>query len=205
MASLGRRGGLRGGVARARALTRGQRSAIASRAAQARWSKRLLGLDRRPRDQEELLAFVAHYGARVSKGSARCSLEGVALRAVRASRRDPGMARMLPVFLWRVRKELDLDELAKKARELALGSSLGYFLELTGKLGSWRGFDRAIARLRPLAKPDRAVLFFHVAKRNPFEAMAAEERTPIEARRWGLLTGTPTDSFASYFRRVRDL
>lgn len=36
---LGRRGGLKGGKARAEALTPGQRSKIARRAAQARWSK----------------------------------------------------------------------------------------------------------------------------------------------------------------------
>jgi len=47
--------------------------------------------------------------------------------------------------------------------------------------------------------------FFEKAATNPFEAMAAEERTPREARRWGILTGTPTESFATYFEKVRDL
>lgn len=38
--SLGRRGGLKGGAARAKALTSEQRREIASKAAKARWNKR---------------------------------------------------------------------------------------------------------------------------------------------------------------------
>jgi hypothetical protein len=37
---LGRRGGLKGGPARAKNLTKEQRSAIAKKAAQARWAKK---------------------------------------------------------------------------------------------------------------------------------------------------------------------
>jgi hypothetical protein len=77
-------------------------------------------------------------------------------------------------------------------------------LELAATLGGSRKLGSAARRLRPNSQP-RPAFFFEAAARNPFEALAAEERTPQEARRWGLLTGTPTDSFASYFEKVRDL
>src|SRR6266849_2609438 len=103
MRALGRRGVLAGGRARARALTPSRRIAIARQAAQSRWTMPVLVIDRRPRDHAELVAFVAHYGADVARSKVTCSLEDVALRAVLASRRDPVLARMVPVFFWRVR------------------------------------------------------------------------------------------------------
>jgi hypothetical protein len=205
MSALGRHGGLRGGLARARALPRSQRVAIARQAARARWNKPLLVIDRCPRDHDELVAFVAHYGTRVARATARCSLENVALQALQASRRDPALARMLPVFLWRVRRKLDLEKLAARAARAGAAAALGYFLELTGQLGSGAGFDDAVATLRAHARPGRPAYFFDEIARNPFEAMAADERTPAEARAWGLLTGTPTESFATHFRKTAHL
>ena len=204
MIVLGRRGGLKGGRARARSLSPSRRAAIAREAARARWSKPVLVLDREPRDADELLAFVAHYGARVARSGARVNLEIVVLRALRASRQDPALARMLPVLLWRARVAVDLGEMVARC-EPGMAPALGYFLELTAHLGRWRGFDRAIRQLRVHATPGRPLYFFRKTARHPFEAMIAEERTPIQARRWGILTGTPTESFAAYFRKVSAL
>jgi hypothetical protein len=78
MAALGRRGGLRGGVARARSLTAARRAAIASQAARVRWSKPALVIDRSPTDHGELLSFIAHYGSRVAKGPGIHDLEAIA-------------------------------------------------------------------------------------------------------------------------------
>jgi hypothetical protein len=161
-------------------------------------------LDHAPRDHGELTAFVAHYGTRVTKGQPSCDLADVALRAVRSSRRDPALARMLPVFLWRARDALDLDALVVRAQRQRQSPGIGYFLELAGTLGGSRRLGSAARRLRPKSQP-RPALFFEAAARNPFEALAAEERTPPQARRWGLLTGTPTDSFTTYFEKVRNL
>jgi hypothetical protein len=205
MALLGRRGGLRGGVARARSLSPARKAAIARNAARARWSKRALVIDRLPRSHEELLSFVAHYGSGVAKATIGADLEGIALRAVAASRRDPALARMLPVFLWRVRDRLDLKKLTTDARRRRLAPALGYFLELTSKLGRWRAAGRALAVLRREARPGRPRYFFCEIAKHPFAAMAARERTPADARSWGLLTGTPTDSFETYFEKARDL
>jgi hypothetical protein len=202
MRELGRRGGLAGGPARARALSASRRAAIARAAANARWRRPPAVADEQPRSHEQLLAFVAHHGG---EPASRFSLEAVAVEAVFASRSDSALARMLPVFLWRSRRALDADALIRRARRRRVAPVLGYFLELTAALGRWRGFDEAIARLRKDARPSRAVWFFHGTGKHPFEAMLAEERTPEMARRWGLLTGTPTDSFASYFRKTSAL
>jgi hypothetical protein len=205
MAVLGRRGGLRGGVARAKSLSSARRAAIASQAARVRWSRPTLVIDRSPKGHGELLSFVAHYGSRVAKGTTNQDLEAITLRAVAASRRDPALARMLPVFLWRVRHRLDLHKLTVGAKKRKTAPALGYFLEVTSKLGGWRGAERALVKLRRAAQPARPRYFFHDTAKHPFAAMAARERTPADARRWGLLTGTPTDSFETYFQKVRDL
>ena len=152
-----------------------------------------------------MLSFVAHYGAHVAKSTTRCSLEDVALRAVRASRRDTALARMLPVFLWRARGRLDLRKLTTKAVLKDCAAPLGYFLELASKLGSFTGFDGALAALRAHARPESPTYFFPHTSRGPLESTAVDEMTPEDARRWGLLTGTPTDSFESYFRKVAHL
>jgi len=174
-------------------------------AARARWDSPTLVLDRRPRDHAELLSFVAHYGALVCRGNPRCALEDVVFRAVRASRMDPSLARMLPVFLWRMRDKLDLDRLVTKSLGRPWSASLGYFLELAGTLGTFDGFGGAVARLRADLRPGRREYFFRNARRNPFEAMVADERTPPQAVGWGLLTGMPTEAFESYFTKVAHL
>jgi hypothetical protein len=112
---------------------------------------------------------------------------------------------MLPVFLWRVRDQIDLTKLVVQAKKRNCSAAVGYFLELTSKLRPWNAVKGPLAKLRVHAHPQRPVFFFNKTAANPFEAMTAKERTPAEALRWGILTGTPTDSFESYFRKVVDL
>ena len=208
-ASLGRRGGLRGGIARAASLSAARRTSIARQAARARWTRPVSVINGQPRDRAQILSFVANYGSRVSKIVSKIpatyDLEQVAIRAVRAAPRDPVLTRMLPVFLWRTRQSMDLVRLVALTRGGKLAATLGYFLELAAKLGSVTTFDAAVRKLRLLARPKGPDYFFAHTHMNPFEAMAAEQRTPAEARRWGLLTGTPTDSFETYFRKVAHL
>jgi len=160
---------------------------------------------RSPRTTGELRSFVAHFGARCTRGTTKCNLENVVLRAVEMSRRDPALARMLPVFLWRVRDSLDLDELATKAALRGCGSVLGYFLEVAGKVSSARTFRPAVLALRAHARADCPVFLFPKTEKYPYEAMAARARTPPDARRWGLLTGMPLDCFSGYFAKVSAL
>jgi hypothetical protein len=162
MARLGRRGGLGGGPARARALTSSRRREIAQQGAKARWEQPVLVFDRGPQDPKELSAFVGHFGTQVARGKPECDLGAVLLRALEASRRDPTLARMLPVFIWRLRAELDIPAVVSRAKRLGRASELGYFLELAGTLGRAATLSRAAKTLRPHARrPPR--LFFESA------------------------------------------
>ena len=201
MAALGRRGGLVGGPARAEALPPARRAAIARRAAQARWSKPLL-----PRTgRVDLAMLVAHAGSSVSPASHPRRLEAQAVRAVKLSRRDSALARMLPVFLWRMRGALDPAELARQARRQGETATLGFFLETASKLGGRRVFEDVLLLLRASARPARPFHFFLGSDRSPWERAAARRATPAVARRWGLLMNMPWESFASYFEKSRGL
>jgi hypothetical protein len=201
MAALGRKGGLAGGPARARALSSGRRASIARSAARARWSKPLLGTG----DPVDLQSFVAYCGSAVAPVAPPPRLEALVVRAVRASRRDSSLARMLPVFLWRQRKALDLSKLVMEAEKRRQGAALGFFLEAASKLGGRPVFDEALARLHRGRRAARPTYFFSGTASRPFERAAADHATPAVARRWGLLMNMPWDSFATYFGKVSRL
>jgi hypothetical protein len=201
MAVLGRRGGLVGGRARARALTPSRRRAIARDAARARWSKPVLEEDTRL----DLATLVAHVGASVARVAPPPDLEAQVVRAIEASHGDSALARMLPVFLWRMRQRLDLREVVRRARSQGEGAALGFFLETAGKLGRSRVFDEALVRLRSSVRAARPTYFFDGTAGRPFEHAVAELRTPPVARRWGLLMNMPWESFASHFEKTSRL
>ncbi len=198
MAALGRKGGLVGGRARARALAPAQRTAIARKAARVRWSRPVFPED----GPADLASVVAHCGSSVARLREPRRLESFVVRAIRASRHDSALARMLPVFLWRMRDRLDLPRLAAEAARQGQGAALGFFLELTAKLGRSRAFDTALARLRAKTRPS---YFFYGTEARPFERLAADRQTPAEARRWGLLMNMPLESFAAYFVKASRL
>ena len=157
------------------------------------------------RSHEELHSFVASFGARCARAATRCRLENVVLRAVSASRGDPSLARMLPVFLWRVRKDLDLDDLASRAARGGQAQVLGYYLDVVDNVAPARFFSRTVRTLRRGVQHGRPVFLFPETAKYPFEAHATRESTPAHARRWGLLVRTPLDGYRSYFERVAPL
>jgi hypothetical protein len=201
MAALGRKGGLIGGPARARALTRARRSAIARNAARARWSRPVLPVEARP----DLVALVAHGGSSVARVRLPLRLESQVLGAIQASHRDSALARMLPVFLWRMRHRLDPAVLVALARRRKEAQALGFFMETAARLGRTRVFDDALSSLRGSATIARHAYFFHGTERRPFEREAAERASPRVARRWGLLMNMPWESFAAYFDKAARL
>jgi hypothetical protein len=148
---------------------------------------------------------IAHYGAGVARKVVKLKLEDIAVRAASELRHDPALARMFPTFLWRVRHELDLSVLEEKAHRQRCAAILGYFLEVASKLGGDRCFENVLPRLRSHARAAKPVYLFAKTAKNPFEAMVADRDTPVEAKRWGLVTGMPTDSFESYFQKVADI
>jgi hypothetical protein len=193
MRALGRRGGLLGGPARARNLDAHRRSEIAKGAAEARWKPTILELGR-PNNLGELRCFVAQYG----NGHARaknCDPVGVLLRAISACRNDAGLARMIPVFVHRARIEIFDDPRRLLTASPEESCALGYFLELTCRLGE---LDEPHDVLHGLRRKSQLVKEPVVLFRNELAA----KRTSLLARSWKLVLGEPDDSFESYFQKT---
>jgi hypothetical protein len=193
MRTLGRRGGLRGGPARAKKLDADQRSEIARGAATARWKPTVITLGM-PKDLDELRCFVAQYG----NGHARaehCDPAGVLIRAISACRDDAGLARMIPVYVHRAHEEIFAD----KARLLAVPAVearvLGYLLELTNRFSA-RAVPVDLIRglRRKVRTEDEPVAFFR-------KALAATRASEL-ARSWKLVVSEPDDSYESYFVKL---
>lgn len=201
MQKLGRQGGLRGGVARAKALSSRRKSEIAKIAAEARWKPGVLVLSQ-PKDHGELQWFVAQYGNGYALADDTCDPAAVLLRSISVCRHDGGLARMLPVFIWRARDKI----FARPKRLLAVSPEeacvLGYFLELTSNLGGVLLARGVLRDLRRKAAPvEKPIVFFHLMNRSMLREFA-EERTSGLAKSWNLVLGEPDESFKSYFARA---
>lgn len=201
MQELGRRGGLRGGVARAKALSAARKAEIARGAAKARWKPSVLVLSQ-PKDHGELQCFVAQYGNGYALADDTCDPAAVLLRSISACRHDGGLARMLPVFVWRARKEIFASPKLFRRVPPEEACVLGFFLELTSKLGG-SALARGVLRdLRRKAKTvEDPIVFFHLMNVSMLREFA-EARTSALARSWNLVLGEPDESFKSYFESV---
>lgn len=194
MRALGRRGGLRGGPARAKKLGPGRRSEIAKDAAISRWKPTVLVLEQ-PRDAEELRWFVAQYGSGLSQ-SKGCDPAAVLLDAVTACRTDAGLARMIPVFVHRARAEIFADPKRLLAVSAEEACALGYFLEMTARLSKLDGSRELLSDLRHKIRS--------VKKPVPlFKRGLAAKQTSALAESWKLVLGEPDESFESYFAKVQ--
>jgi len=78
-------------------------------------------------------------------------------------------------------------------------TTLGFYLELTGRLGGDRRLVRRASGLRDRRRT--ALRPFFSDGRGAFARAAAEERSPALARRWGLLMNMELESFATAFRK----
>jgi hypothetical protein len=193
MRALGRRGGLRGGPARAKKLDARQRSEIARDAAMARWKPTVITLGM-PKDLDELRCFVAQYG----NGHARaenCDPTGVLIRAVSACRDDAGLARMIPVYVHRACEKIFADQTRLLAVPAVEARVLGYLLELTTRFSAVAVPPDLIRSLRrKIHAADPPVAFFR-------KALAAPRISAL-AQSWKLVVSEPDDSYESYFAKV---
>lgn len=193
MRALGRRGGLRGGPARAKKLNARQRSEIARDGATARWKPTVITLGR-PEDLHELRCFVAQYG----NGHARaenCDPVGVLIRAISACRDDAGLARMIPVYIHRACEEIFADQTRLLAVPAVEARVLGYLLELTTRFSAGAVPPDLIRSLRRKIRADDPPVAF-------FRKELAAPRTSALAQSWKLVVGEPDDSYESYFAKV---
>lgn len=112
---------------------------------------------------------------------------------------SPTVARVLPVAFWRQRDKLDYERLERAATLRDERHTLGFYLELTGRLGGDRRLVRRASGLRDRRRT--ALRPFFSDGRGAFARAAAEERSPALARRWGLLMNMELESFATAFRK----
>jgi hypothetical protein len=146
---------------------------------------------------DEVRAQLAHAGAPLRADlptTQLASAEDLILESLQAARRDPEVARVLPVFLFQQRQRgLDVDRLADRAGQRGSRHVLGFFLALTARLSN----DAALAK-RARALRDRRVknqdLFLTTSSSRTSKAFAL-------ARAWGLRMRADADWFESLFRK----
>jgi hypothetical protein len=151
---------------------------------------------------EQVRAWLAGVGAplgSVEFGGSAPPVENVVAQALSLSHRDPTVARVLPLVLWRQRNHLNLDRLRREATRRNEGQALGCFLELAGRLGNEPGLVEASGRLRD--KRRRKARMFFSGHHGPRALVATRRNTPREARRWGYLMNIGLDSFRSTFEK----
>jgi len=123
--------------------------------------------------------------------------EQVVVDAVRLSRRDATLARVLPVVLWRQRHRLDRKHLKELARRAHEKHALGFLVALTAELSGDPSLDEWAEGLRDhRAKGVRP--FFELPSARATRALA-DRRTPEVAARWGYRMDLDLDAFRSTF------
>jgi hypothetical protein len=124
----------------------------------------------------------------------------VVAEALAAAHRDPTVALVLPVVLWKQRAHVAVDDLVREATRRNERAALGLFLELTGELAADAEFVAAARRLKDRRRA-RTHVFFSNEPTDRYSMAVAKRNTPHVARRWGYVMNMPLDSFASAFRK----
>lgn len=158
----------------------------------------------RPQD-DQVLTWLANVGAPVGSRDPHTTtppVEQVVAAALSLSHREPTVARVLPVVLWRHRKTMDMHRLADEATRYDERQALGYFLELAGRLGADTQLLKAAQSLNDKRR-SRSRMFF-ARHHGPHEVALTRRNTPPVAKKWGFLMNMPVDSFRSTFEKFAD-
>jgi hypothetical protein len=117
-------------------------------------------------------------------------------RGVRLARRDPVLARVLPLGFWHQREVLDAEALALAARQVGAKQATGFMLDLTSELSHDPRFRRWARRLR-----DRRVKAQHPFFELPPAATHERDRSesPAAALRWNFRLEMDLESLRSQF------
>lgn len=146
----------------------------------------------------QLAALGAPLAGPVPRGR-RLALEEVLADGLVLAHHSPTVARVLPVALWHQRDNLDFQRLEEAATKRDERQALGFYLELTGRLGSDRRLERRARTLRDRRR--KALRPFFAGGRGSFAMELAREKSPAVARRWGFLMNMELESFANAFRK----
>jgi hypothetical protein len=130
------------------------------------------------------------------------ALEEVLGEAVKLSRRDATVARVLPVLLWRRRKDLNWERLVQEATRRDERHALGYFLELAGLFGGDAALVCTARKLRDRRRTKKRMFFD--GPRGRYALALMRRNTPKEARWWGYLMNMQLGSFKSLFDKFAE-
>jgi hypothetical protein len=153
----------------------------------------------RPTDPHatEVRAQLAQAGAPLRAdlpGAPSTPTDELVLQSLLAARRDPEVARVLPVFLFQQHQlGLDLDRLAERAAAQGTRHLLGFFLALTARFSN----DKALAKHARTLRDGRVKnqeLFLTTSSSRTGKAFAL-------ARTWGLRMRADLEWFESAFRK----
>jgi len=141
------------------------------------------------------------------------SLEEVVAQGLVLSHEDATVARVLPVVLWTLRDRLDPSRLVREATRVDERQTLGFFLELTGRLARNERFaslssslrDRRRSRVRPFFARAHGRMALATARKNTPPVVSAmglshehgngQLRLGFREARWGCMRVTlPTKS-----------
>lgn len=115
------------------------------------------------------------------------------LQGAQLARRDPVVARSLPLCFWKLRDSLDVKTFADLTSRAEDKHTLGFFLELTGELGG----DRRLVGLAETLRDRRMTAlrdFFQTGRREAVRDFAL-------ATKWGFRMNMDLDSFRSLFSK----
>lgn len=121
----------------------------------------------------------------------------VLAQGVELARRDPTVARTLPLCFWRLRDQLDAKELESAMNRAEDKHALAFFLELTSELGG----DRRLLGLAENLRDKR------LTSVRDFFQLGSRERSvrafPL-AEKWGFKMNMALDSFQSLFDKFKN-
>jgi hypothetical protein len=122
------------------------------------------------------------------------------VHGLRLAHHDATVAEVLPLVLWHQRKRLDFANLAQLATKQNEAHSLGFFLELTGRLATDRAFVRMAETLRD-GRHRRMKYFFVADGRSDLAREIARLHTSKVAKRWHFFMNMTFEGFASHFSK----
>jgi hypothetical protein len=129
------------------------------------------------------------------------NLEEVLVRASLLARKDPSVARTLPLAIFRNFDSLNHDFLKYWATRLDAKQELGMFLELSAVLAKSLKLKKLSRRFKD-ARVKEVKDFFEIS--SPLLRKVAERNTPAVARRWKFSLNMSMDSFRSTFDRFNN-
>lgn len=128
-------------------------------------------------------------------------LEELVARASWKSKRNPTLARALPVMLYKVCPRLHQHRLMFWAHKYDVKKEVGFFIELTGVLSKNSKIKKMSRGFYDQRWSQADFLFEAEKDLQGFQAKLIEVNTPELAKRWFLKMNLGIDSFASLFAK----